>query len=136
MASHSAHHLAPRRQHSQTHSEPDNSAVDASSLQNSVTGNAITLFLFFSFFVSFTLHPACSSRQRELSVKTLCSSVSAEFWRHFVVWWNSTPCFASTQERRNEYNEYFILSSGNRAHKLSCLQSHTCASGPRMSSMF
>nr|QDR50959.1 Transient receptor potential cation channel, subfamily M [Heliconius melpomene] len=39
MASHSAHHLAPRRQHSQTHSEPDNSAVDASSLQNSVTGH-------------------------------------------------------------------------------------------------
>ncbi|XP_072942327.1 transient receptor potential cation channel trpm [Epargyreus clarus] len=35
---HSTHHLAPRRQHSQTHSEPDNSAVDASSLHNSVTG--------------------------------------------------------------------------------------------------
>ncbi|XP_050352557.1 transient receptor potential cation channel trpm isoform X1 [Nymphalis io] len=35
---HSAQHLAPRRQHSQTHSEPDNSAVDASSLQNSVSG--------------------------------------------------------------------------------------------------
>ncbi|XP_069361506.1 transient receptor potential cation channel trpm isoform X8 [Maniola hyperantus] len=33
----SAQHLAPRRQHSQTHSEPDNSAVDACSLQNSVT---------------------------------------------------------------------------------------------------
>ncbi|GBO98397.1 Transient receptor potential cation channel trpm [Eumeta japonica] len=37
-AHHSAHHLAPRRQHSQTHSEPDNSAVEASSLHNSVTG--------------------------------------------------------------------------------------------------
>ncbi|XP_049876563.1 transient receptor potential cation channel trpm isoform X10 [Pectinophora gossypiella] len=35
---HSAQHLAPRRQHSQTHSEPDNSAVDASSLHNSQTG--------------------------------------------------------------------------------------------------
>ncbi|XP_013162537.1 PREDICTED: transient receptor potential cation channel trpm isoform X3 [Papilio xuthus] len=35
---HSAQHLAPRRQHSQTHSEPDNSAVDACSLHNSVTG--------------------------------------------------------------------------------------------------
>ncbi|XP_047535918.1 transient receptor potential cation channel trpm isoform X6 [Vanessa atalanta] len=35
---HSAQHLAPRRQHSQTHSEPDNSAVDANSLQNSVSG--------------------------------------------------------------------------------------------------
>ncbi|XP_068620258.1 transient receptor potential cation channel trpm [Battus philenor] len=35
---HSTQHLAPRRQHSQTHSEPDNSAVDASSLHNSVTG--------------------------------------------------------------------------------------------------
>ncbi|XP_050674570.1 transient receptor potential cation channel trpm isoform X3 [Leptidea sinapis] len=34
----SAQHLAPRRQHSQTHSEPDNSAVDATSLHNSVTG--------------------------------------------------------------------------------------------------
>ncbi|XP_041984584.1 transient receptor potential cation channel trpm isoform X3 [Aricia agestis] len=38
MGHYSTHHLAPRRQHSQTHSEPDNSAVDASSLQNSVTG--------------------------------------------------------------------------------------------------
>ncbi|XP_045537405.1 transient receptor potential cation channel trpm isoform X10 [Papilio machaon] len=35
---HSAQHLAPRRQHSQTHSEPDNSAVDVCSLHNSVTG--------------------------------------------------------------------------------------------------
>ncbi|CAH2089285.1 unnamed protein product [Euphydryas editha] len=35
---HSVQHLAPRRQHSQTHSEPDNSAVDACSLQNSVSG--------------------------------------------------------------------------------------------------
>ncbi|XP_045452338.1 transient receptor potential cation channel trpm [Melitaea cinxia] len=35
---HSVHHLAPRRQHSQTHSEPDNSAVDVCSLQNSVSG--------------------------------------------------------------------------------------------------
>ncbi|XP_026491719.1 transient receptor potential cation channel trpm isoform X9 [Vanessa tameamea] len=35
---HSGQHLAPRRQHSQTHSEPDNSAVDANSLQNSVSG--------------------------------------------------------------------------------------------------
>ncbi|CAH2042109.1 unnamed protein product, partial [Iphiclides podalirius] len=35
---HSVQHLAPRRQHSQTHSEPDNSAVDACSLHNSVTG--------------------------------------------------------------------------------------------------
>ncbi|CAG4987137.1 unnamed protein product [Colias eurytheme] len=34
----STQHLAPRRQHSQTHSEPDNSAVDAGSLHNSVTG--------------------------------------------------------------------------------------------------
>lgn len=34
----STHHLAPRRQHSQTHSEPDNSAVDAGSVHNSVTG--------------------------------------------------------------------------------------------------
>ncbi|XP_061384200.1 transient receptor potential cation channel trpm isoform X3 [Danaus plexippus] len=38
MGGHSTQHLAPRRQHSQTHSEPDNSAVDAGSLQNSVTG--------------------------------------------------------------------------------------------------
>ncbi|XP_026320800.1 transient receptor potential cation channel trpm [Hyposmocoma kahamanoa] len=39
MGSHySTQHLAPRRQHSQTHSEPDNSAVDASSLHNSQTG--------------------------------------------------------------------------------------------------
>ncbi|RVE51394.1 hypothetical protein evm_003949 [Chilo suppressalis] len=36
---HSAQHLAPRRQHSQTHSEPDNSAVDAGSTHNSVTGH-------------------------------------------------------------------------------------------------
>ncbi|XP_028167963.1 transient receptor potential cation channel trpm-like isoform X7 [Ostrinia furnacalis] len=35
---HSAQHLAPRRQHSQTHSEPDNSAVDAGSVHNSTTG--------------------------------------------------------------------------------------------------
>lgn len=35
---HSVHHLAPRRQHSQTHSEPDNSGVDVCSLQNSVSG--------------------------------------------------------------------------------------------------
>ncbi|XP_060805622.1 transient receptor potential cation channel trpm isoform X10 [Amyelois transitella] len=35
---HSAQHLAPRRQHSQTHSEPDNSAVDAGSVHNSITG--------------------------------------------------------------------------------------------------
>ncbi|KAG6456152.1 hypothetical protein O3G_MSEX009591 [Manduca sexta] len=34
----SSQHLAPRRQHSQTHSEPDNSAVDAGSVHNSVTG--------------------------------------------------------------------------------------------------
>ncbi|CAK1584263.1 unnamed protein product [Parnassius mnemosyne] len=34
----SAQHLAPRRQHSQTHSEPDNSGVDAGSIHNSVTG--------------------------------------------------------------------------------------------------
>ncbi|XP_075981587.1 transient receptor potential cation channel, subfamily M isoform X3 [Anticarsia gemmatalis] len=34
----STQHLAPRRQHSQTHSEPDNSAVDAGSVHNSVTG--------------------------------------------------------------------------------------------------
>ncbi|XP_063626908.1 transient receptor potential cation channel trpm isoform X3 [Cydia splendana] len=34
----STQHLAPRRQHSQTHSEPDNSGVDAGSLHNSVTG--------------------------------------------------------------------------------------------------
>ncbi|XP_048483560.1 transient receptor potential cation channel trpm isoform X6 [Plutella xylostella] len=37
-AHHSSQHLAPRRQHSQTHSEPDNSAVDAVSVNNSVTG--------------------------------------------------------------------------------------------------
>ncbi|CAH0590482.1 unnamed protein product [Chrysodeixis includens] len=36
----SAQHLAPRRQHSQTHSEPDNSAVDAGSVHNSVTGTS------------------------------------------------------------------------------------------------
>ncbi|XP_073954021.1 transient receptor potential cation channel, subfamily M isoform X7 [Choristoneura fumiferana] len=34
----STQHLAPRRQHSQTHSEPDNSAVDAGSVHNSTTG--------------------------------------------------------------------------------------------------
>ncbi|CAB3257260.1 unnamed protein product [Arctia plantaginis] len=33
----STQHLAPRRQHSQTHSEPDNSGVDAGSVHNSVT---------------------------------------------------------------------------------------------------
>ncbi|KOB77895.1 Transient receptor potential cation channel [Operophtera brumata] len=36
----STHHLAPRRQHSQTHSKPDNSEVDAGSVHNSVTGRA------------------------------------------------------------------------------------------------
>ncbi|XP_050551119.1 transient receptor potential cation channel trpm isoform X12 [Spodoptera frugiperda] len=36
----STQHLAPRRQHSQTHSEPDNSAVDAGSVHNSVTGTS------------------------------------------------------------------------------------------------
>ncbi|XP_053614200.1 transient receptor potential cation channel trpm isoform X8 [Plodia interpunctella] len=40
MGHHSTQHLAPRRQHSQTHSEPDNSAVDAGSVHNSVTGPA------------------------------------------------------------------------------------------------
>ncbi|XP_028025210.1 transient receptor potential cation channel trpm isoform X2 [Bombyx mandarina] len=38
MGPYSSQHLAPRRQHSQTHSEPDNSAVDAGSVHNSVTG--------------------------------------------------------------------------------------------------
>lgn len=37
---HTTQHLAPRRQHSQTHSEPDNSAVDAGSTHNSVTGKS------------------------------------------------------------------------------------------------
>ncbi|KAH9633176.1 hypothetical protein HF086_017731 [Spodoptera exigua] len=36
----STQHLAPRRQHSQTHSEPDNSAVDAGSVHNSITGTS------------------------------------------------------------------------------------------------
>lgn len=40
----STQHLAPRRQHSQTHSEPDNSAVDAGSVHNSTTGK----FFFFN----------------------------------------------------------------------------------------
>ena len=38
-------------------------------------------------------------------------------------WWNSSPRFASTPERRNE-NKYFTSSSGDRTHNQSVLQSH------------
>ena len=56
------------------------------------------------------------SRQREPSVETLSSPLSAEFWRHCVM-----------RERRNgniNLTKYFISSSGDRTHNQSVLQSH------------
>lgn len=50
----SAQHLAPRRQHSQTHSEPDNSGVDAGSVHNSVTGTSTYCYISWVIYVSVT----------------------------------------------------------------------------------
>ena len=44
-----------------------------------------------------------------------------------VEWWNSTPRFASTPERRNgnmNLNKYLISWSGDRTYNQSRLQSH------------
>ena len=65
-------------------------------------------------------------RQREPSVETLRSPLSAEFWRHLR--------FASTPERRNEninLSKYFISSSGDRTHNQSVLLR---AAAPRLAS--
>ena len=59
-------------------------------------------------------------RQREPSVKTLRSSLSTEFWRHFVL-------SGGTQRRalsRHQSEEMEIFSSGDRTHNQSTLQSH------------
>ena len=69
-------------------------------------------------------------RQRELSVNTLRSPLSAEFWRHCHCVLSGGPnrrASASTPERRNEnlnVNKYFTSSSGDRTHNQSILQSH------------
>ena len=59
-------------------------------------------------------------RQREPSIKTLHSPLSAEFLEVLrVEWRNSTLRFVSTPEQSgNIYlNKYFISSSGDRTHK-------------------
>ena len=64
-------------------------------------------------------------KQREPSVKTLRSPLSAEFWRHCVL--SGRIQRRSTPERRNgniNLSKYFISSSGDRTHNQSVLQSH------------
>ena len=65
-------------------------------------------------------------RQREPSVKTLRSLLSAEFWWHCVLS-GRTPRLSSTPERRDgniNLSKYFISSSGDRIHNRS-FYSHT-----------
>ena len=54
-------------------------------------------------------------RKREPSVKTLCSPLSAEYWRRVrVEWQNSTLRLISTSERRNgniNLSKYFVQRS-------------------------
>ena len=74
-------------------------------------------------------HSVCRTqqgRQREPSVKTLRSSLFAEFWRHCVLSGGTQRrACASTPERINEnINKYFISTSGDRTHNQSRLQSH------------
>ena len=87
------------------------------------------------------LHPVfCTQqgRQREPSVKTLRSPLSAEFWSHCVLSGRTQRRAVSTPERRNgniNLSKYFISSSGDRTHNQLVLQSHChSASAPRLAS--
>ena len=69
-----------------------------------------------------------SGRQREPSIKTHRSPLSAEFWR--IACWVAelnAALYLDTTERANEninVSKYFISSSGDRTHNQSILQSH------------
>ena len=91
---------------------------------------------YYFFFVPHVVSRIQQGRQRESSVKILCSPLSAKFWRHCVLS-GRTPRFASTPERRNgniNLSKYFISSSGVRTHNQSVLQSN-CALAPRLASV-
>ena len=79
-------------------------------------GNKKSLWFFFNN----QLHAVSRTqqgRQRKPSVKTLCSPLSAKFWRHCVL--------RGRTERQNIYLiKYFISSSGDRTHNQS-IYSHT-----------
>ena len=86
-------------------------------------------FFFFLWYITLKSVSFCfQGRQREPSVKTLRSPLSAEFWRHCVLSCrNQRRAFASTPERKNgniNLSKYFISSSADRTHNQSVLQSH------------
>ena len=90
-------------------------------------------------FRSNQLHAVSSAqqgKQKDSSVKTLRSPLSAEFWRHLrVKWLNLTLPFASTPKRRNgnmNLNKYFISSSGDRTYNQMRSQSHTYTPAARL----
>ena len=57
-------------------------------------------------------------RQREPSVKTLCSPISAEFWRHCVLSGKTQRCALPRHQRdeNGNINLRIISSSGDRTH--------------------
>ena len=81
----------------------------------------------------FQLHPVSRTqqgREREPSVKTHRSPLSANFWRHCVLSGRiQRRTFPSTPERRKEninVNKYFISSSGDRTHNQSIYRRTLC----------
>ena len=67
-------------------------------------------------------------RQKEPSVKTLHSSLSAEFWRNCALSGRTQrralPRHQSEENGNINLSKYFISSSGDRTHNQSVLQSH------------
>ena len=66
-------------------------------------------------------------RLREPSVKTLRSSLSAEFWRHRVLSSRTQHrplCRHQSEENGKKLSKYFISSSGDRTPNQSVLQLH------------
>ena len=64
-------------------------------------------------------------RQRESSVKTLRSPLSAEFWRHCVLSGGTQRSALPRNQSENiNVNKYFTSASGDRTHNQSILQSH------------
>ena len=73
--------------------------------------------------IFFQLHAVSRTqqgRQREPSVKTLRSPLSAEFWRHCVLSGGTQGRALPRHQNENvNVNKYFISSSGDRTHNQS-----------------